>query len=254
MKISQAFFLGIIQGLTEFLPISSSGHLILFQKLFGLSGDLLFFNLFLHLATLIAVVIVFRKQVADVIRHPFSPLGKRLIISIIPTVIIALALKKIVKNPSGIFLGICFLLTSGILFFSERFAKKKKSMFSLTDKTALIMGLVQGVAVLPGISRSGSTLATGLLCGKDRNDVADFSFLMSVPVILGGFVLELFDVFKYKSYLEFSFVPMLVGFISALAFGLLSLKVMLKCVKKLKLYYFSIYLVLISFVTFAFVS
>lgn len=253
MTVVQSFFLGAIQGLTEFLPISSSGHLILFQKLFGLNGDFLFFNLLLHFATLIAVILCFRMQVLDLIKHPFSKKAKMLYISCVPTVIIAFLLKNVVSNVSGAFLGVCFLLTAIVLFVSGSVAKQKNSIFDLNYKSSFLMGVIQGIAVLPGISRSGSTLSVGLLCGGEKEGVAEISFLMSIPVVLGGFVLELVDFCKTQPIFYISPSCMIIGFLSSLVFGILSLRLMLRAVKKLKLFYFSIYLILVAVLTFIFV-
>jgi len=253
MNITQSFFLGMVQGLTEFLPISSSGHLILLQKFFNVDGNLVFFNLLLHLATLIAVIIVFRKQVLDLIKHPFSKTAKMLYLSCVPTVLLALVFRKVMSDVSGTFLGVCFILTGMVLIISQVVAKQKKSIFDINYKTSFLMGVIQGIAVFPGISRSGSTLAVGLLCGADKGDVANFSFLMSIPVIVGGFIFELVDAVKSKTLLNINPICLCVGFTSALVFGLISLKLMLNLVKKLKLGYFSIYLFVIAIITFIFV-
>lgn len=242
------------QGLTEFLPVSSSGHLTLLQKIFGIETGTIFFNLFLHLATLIVVVFVYRKQVIDLIKHPFSFKARMLYVACIPTVILALIFRNMLENISGVFLGFAFLFTAIILLVSQSIASRKHYMFELNFKTAFLMGVAQGVAVFPGISRSGMTLATGLSLKKQRDEVADFSFLMSIPVILGGFVLELIKLFKAEEPICFEIVPMLVGFVSALVFGFISLKLALRCVKKLKLGYFSIYLVIVSILTFVFIK
>lgn len=253
MNVIQAFILGLVQGVTEFLPISSSGHLLLLQKIFGLNGNFLFFNLFLHLATLICVAVVFRSQIVDLIKHPFSKKAKMLYLSCVPTIILAFVFRKTLNNISGVFLGTCFILTALALLVSQVVAKKKKSLFPIDYKTSFLMGVIQGIAVFPGISRSGSTLSIGLLCGADRKDVAEFSFLMSVPVIIGGFLVELIDLIKLKQSLAINPLSLIIGFTSALIFGFISLKTMVNLVKKLKLSFFSIYLFIISIITFIFV-
>lgn len=250
MNIVQSFFLGVVQGLTEFLPISSSGHLILFQKIFGIDGGQTFFNLFLHVATLSAVLIVFRKQVLDIIRHPFSRRAKLLYTACAPTIILAFVFRGAIENVSSTFLGICFVLTGMVLLVSQIVAKKTNSIFEINYKTAFLMGVAQGIAVFPGISRSGATISAGLLCGADKRQVADFSFFMSAPVILGGFILELTSFIKEKTFTGMSPVSLIVGFTSAFIFGIISLKAMLGVVKKLKLSYFSLYLFVLAIIIF----
>lgn len=253
MSILKAFVLGMVQGITEFLPVSSSGHLLLLQKAFGLESGLLFFNLFLHIATLIVVLCVYRKQVAQIIKHPFSKNAKLIYVASLPTIIIAFFLRSFLENISGFVLGICFFITALILYLAQKLAKRKNYIFEITPKTAFIMGIAQGFAVFPGISRSGSTLSAGLICKTKRQDVADFSFIMSIPVILGGFVLELFKIIKTGVFV-FSPLAMIVGFVSALIFGFISLKITISAIKKLKLGYFSIYLVVIGILTFIFIK
>lgn len=254
MSILQGIFLGIVQGLTEFLPISSSGHLVLFQKVFHLDGDFLLFNLILHLATLLVVIIVFRKTVWEIIRHPFGRMGRLIILSCVPTLIIALFARDLVRNPSGIFLGFMFLLSALLLTSSQILAKKRPLGFPITTKHSLIIGTVQGIACLPGLSRSGSTISAGLLSGASKDEVAEFSFLISAPVIFGGFLFELIDIIKYDAAVSFSVLPTILGFVCAFIVGIIAIKFMLKLIKNLNYAWFSVYLVGIAIVSFIFIK
>ena len=162
MEVAVLCLLGLVQGLCEFLPVSSSGHLVLLSSLFGVE-DSLFVCIVLHVATLLAVVIVFRKDVWQMVRHPFSEQAINLYIATIPTCIIVLILLPLVDiSFGGSFLAICFLLSAILLIFSSRQAKKTPGQ-TFTKKQAIIMGIAQGFAVFPGLSRSGTTICAGLL-------------------------------------------------------------------------------------------
>lgn len=254
MTILQGIFLGIVQGLTEFLPVSSSGHLVFFQKLLGLNGDFLLFNLILHMATLLAVIIVFRKTIWEIIKNPLGKKGRLIIISCIPTLILALLFKDLLQNPSGVLLGCLFLVTAVILLISQFIAKKRMLGSPIGYKHAIIMGFAQGIACFPGISRSGATIASGLISGADKNEVAEFSFLISAPVIFGGFVIELISVLKDDVAITFSAFPTILGFACAFIVGILAIKFMLKMIKNLNFAWFSAYLVIISIISFIFIK
>ena len=244
MTILVSFILGLVQGLTEYLPVSSSGHLVLFQRWFNLKGDLIFFDLLLHVATLLAVLIVMRKQVISLIKRPFSREALMLYVACVPTFILALIFKPLAENAfSGSFLPLCFLITAVLLFACEKISKHT-SVKPFNFKHALLMGTAQGLALFPGISRSGSTMCAGLIGGASREDVASFSFLLSIPIIVASFVLELGGV--AKAGIVVSFWPAFVGFITAFISGMASIKIMLGAVKKSKLWCFSLYLVAIS--------
>ncbi|HAE88881.1 MAG TPA: undecaprenyl-diphosphatase [Clostridiales bacterium] len=189
MKYVKAVFVGLVQGVTEFLPVSSSGHLTLLARL-NVAPTSVFYNLALHLATLVAVLIVLRREVWQMIRHPVRGQAKYVLIASVPTVIVAFLFKKLCPSLlTGRLLGFGFLLTSVTLFALEKLCKAQGDK-GIGVKTSLLTGLAQGVAALPGVSRSGLTIAAARFCGAEYDSAAKFSFLLSVPVILGGFLLE----------------------------------------------------------------
>lgn len=195
MSLWEAIFLGIVQGVTEFLPISSSGHLVLFQKLIGLEEGALTFDILLHFGTLLAVFAVFWRDILEVLRRPFGKLGRLLLIGSIPTAVIGLTFKDFFDRvfASGATIGVEFILTGLIIWWADSAAKgwKKEREMGYTD--ALLIGTLQGAAILPAISRSGLTIAGALFRGLDREFAAKYSFLVSIPVILGANLLELKD-------------------------------------------------------------
>ncbi len=243
MSIIEAIIMGTVQGLTEFLPISSSGHLVLLQRLFGMTGENISFDIAMHLGSLIAVIIIFRKTILSLIKHPFSPLAIKLYLATIPTVIIVLLFKTFIESTfSGNFFLIGFVLTAIILAISEYIAKKYKNDAPISNTNAIVLGIAQGLATLPGVSRSGTTIATGLIMGSKKDEVAEFSFLMSIPIIIASAVYELF--FQFDS-TTFNLLPTLVGMLFAFIFGFIAIKWMLRLIRKANLIYFSIYLILL---------
>ena len=253
MKIFFAlFFLGLIQGLTEFLPVSSSGHLVLFSKIFGV-GESLFLSILLHCATLISIIVVFRKEVWALACHPFSKESLSIVVATIPTGIIALVIMPLIKNSfEGAFLPVCFLISAGLLFLCETIFAKKEAK-SLDMKTAFFMGVAQGFAVFPGISRSGATISAGLMCGKDKKEVAKFSFLMSVPIIVLSLIMEIVEVVRGEEVLQIEILPTILAFLTAFLVGIFAIKVMLKLTENTQLKWFSIYLCVLSVASFFFV-
>lgn len=248
MTILQAAVLGLVQGLCEFLPVSSSGHLVLLQRIFGLTEGALFFSVMLHIGTLFAVLIAFRHTIWQIIRHPFSKLLGYIILATVPTVIIALLFGDWFEAMyGGSVLGVSFLITSLILWLSDAveryYAQRKKTPNGLKEMRpghAIAIGCVQGVAVLPGVSRSGSTISAALMCGLDRSFAAEFSFLMSIPAILGSAVLEGADLLK-SGVGSVDWGPVLVGMAVAFASGWVSIRFMLRLIKKGGLKWFGIY-------------
>lgn len=240
--------LAIIQGLTEFLPVSSSGHLVLLNKFFGIENDFLLLSVILHLATLFSVVVVLRKECIEVVKNPFGPLGKKLIFATIPTILMVILFKGIIdKAFGGNFLPICFMLTAVVIVVSEyinKYGKTKDKQIS--NKTAFWMGVAQGVAVLPGISRSGATICAGLMQGKSRKDVAHFSFLMSIPIIVASLVFEIGEYIISGQTIMLGFGEMFVGFLIAFFVGMFAVKFMLNIIEKHSLMWFAVYLVGIS--------
>ena len=201
MTIWLAILYGFIQGATEFLPVSSSGHLVLFNNIFKTENNFIFFSLLLHLATLFSVVWVLRKEVLYLIKHPLSDYAVKLYLATIPTVLIVLLFKGFFEESfNGTFLPICFMLTAIFLIIVEFISKKQ--IKPINKKISFIMGIAQGIAVLPGISRSGSTIIAGLMCGGDRKEVSKFSFLMSIPIILASMLYELLDCYIFNQSIE----------------------------------------------------
>jgi undecaprenyl-diphosphatase len=196
MSIMQAFWLGLVQGLTEFLPISSSGHLDLVQKLFGFSADnFLTLAVLLHTGTLIAVVAVYWKRlwtmILDLFKNPLKSEIWLLVVATVPAVLAALLFDFDDAAFSGQFLGFAFLITTLILWLADLISGVSFQTKEVKWHNAVVMGIMQAVAILPGVSRSGSTISGGIATGLSRKRSADFAFLMSVPAILGAIVLEL---------------------------------------------------------------
>lgn len=243
MSVFIVIILGIVQGVTEFLPISSSGHLVLLEKLFGIKVDLIIINIFLHIGSLLAVIVYYRKTLWGLIKKPFQKTTLLLLLATVPTIIIVLCFNDFIEASfGGRYLVLGFMLTA-IFMVVASFDFGNKG--SINKKTATIMGVMQGIATLPGISRSGSTLTCGVVCGKDRKEVADFSFLMSIPVILGSLVFELV---KIKGAIATPWYLVIIGMFFSFVFGYIAIAFMIKIIQKAKLYYFSIYLVILSII------
>ena len=254
MSTFEAFILGLVQGLTEFLPVSSSGHLLVLQKLFGISAEgdgMLIFNILLHVGTLIAVFIVYWKRIWNMVKHPFTSELKWLVVATIPAVIAALAFnfddafegKFIIWS---FYLTSFVLLTSGWLAKQHRLRKKYHRDRDVRWYDAVSMGIMQAIAILPGLSRSGSTIAGGLVSGLTRKRAADFAFLMSIPAILGSVVLEGKDILEIGASSSVSVAAVLVGVITAMVSGFLAIKLMLWVVKKISLNWFALYTFLLG--------
>ena len=267
--------LAIVQGLCEFLPISSSGHLVLINSIMQNSGDFLLLFVILHVATLISVVYVLKHEVLGLFKHPFSNITKKLVVATIPTVIIVLVFKNIFKDAFlGKYLPLCFMITAFVILLCEILNKNgnknlincsgtlpmqqscyyKKDLsanqINIGYKTAFFMGIMQGVAVLPGISRSGFTICCGLIAKENREDVARFSFLMSIPIILASLVFEIYDFYSSGMALSFNWYDLLVGFLIATLVGIFSARFMLRLVSKHSLMPFAVYLVFVAILSF----
>ncbi len=243
MEYLQALILGIVQGLTEFLPVSSSGHLILFKKLFGFDAEKfgLTFDIALHLATLVAIFIAFRKDIFELIKKPFQKYVYLIAIATVPAVIVGLLFDDKIESMSanGGFLGIAFIITAIVLLLAEKAGKRTKDKDDIKYKDAGVIGLAQGIAVVPGISRSGSTLAAGLFMGLKKETAMAFSFIMSIPVVLGSAVLGVKDVIEQPG--SFDILVTLVGMIAAGLSGYAAIKFMLDFFRKRSLILFSAY-------------
>lgn len=241
MSVFQGLIMGIIQGLTEFLPISSSGHLSLYQYFTGLSGaNSLFFSLMLHLGTLAAVVAAYYEDlwamlkevgliVKEIFGRRFTPKAETpqrkllymLFFACLPMILV-LPVHGLVARISGdndiIVEGVCFLITSAMLFAACRARHGRAGVMKMKPRHALVIGVAQGIATLPGISRSGSTISTGMLLGFDRAFMVKFSFLLGIPAILGGVMVEIGDV-NAAELSETGFWPIFVGMLAAAVVG-----------------------------------
>ncbi|MGN1201615.1 MAG: undecaprenyl-diphosphate phosphatase [Candidatus Caccovivens sp.] len=253
MQFLALFLLGLIQGLTEFLPVSSSGHLVLFSKIFHVEESL-FISILLHIATLLSIVVVFYKDIWQMIRHPFSENTMRLVVATIPTCIIALIFLPLIKQSfAGGFLPVCFVISAMLLYFSEAVGRKREFVGTLDYKSAIVMGIAQGFAVFPGISRSGSTISAGLLCKKDKSETAKFSFLMSVPIILASMLMEIYDIATGGMVIDIPILSIIISFVTAFVVGIFAIKLMMRLTIKSNLKWFSFYLVFISIVSLFFI-
>ena len=254
--------LGTVQGLTEFLPVSSSGHLT-FLQILGLNfgdaeGMMTFINVMMHLGTLVAVIVVFWRDLLALFKKPFKTL-LMLIIATIPAGVVGLLFSDQIdaffSGPTALLnLAVCFAFTGLLLLVAELVAKRQKAPQTLGWKHSVSMGLMQAVALFPGISRSGSTIVAGTLTGAKREDVAKFSFLMSIPVILGSFAVEVYDIIKEPSAATQigtnGFIGIAVGVVFAAVFGFLAIKLMLRVIRKANYMWFSVYLVCLSLTCF----
>lgn len=229
MTLFQAVVLGIVQGLTEFLPISSSGHLVLFQKYFGLKESVLTFDVLLHMGTLVAVLAVFWKDIVSMIRRPWQKLTLLIILATIPTGLMGLGLKDFFERlfESGRTIGVEFIITGFIIWLADRIRPKNKSVEDISHFDAVFVGLMQGIAILPAISRSGLTIAGSLFRGINREAAARFSFLVSIPAIAGAAVLDLKDIVGSGVPMGEP-LPFIVGPIVAAISGYWAIKYMLR--------------------------
>jgi undecaprenyl-diphosphatase len=252
MKIWILLVLCLVQGLTEFLTVSSSGHLLLFENIFNIENNILLLNLFLHLSTLVAVMVYYRKIIIRLIKKPFQSLTYKLIISTIITVIIAIVYEMLdLDKMLNKFYGYFFIATAIILTITYIFQKKsvRLSVGEISYKSSIIVGVVQGIAVLPGISRSGSTISSLILSGSDEKQATEYSFLLSIPIIIGGFVLELFKIDNINN-LFYGLPPIMffVAFAVTFLVSLFALKITEKIISKNRFIYFAMYLVIVGIV------
>lgn len=259
MGALEAFILGIVQGLTEFLPVSSSGHLEIGKALFGdtsLPEESLMFTVVVHFATACSTLVVFRKDVWLIIKGLFSPtmndekkFSLKIIISMLPAAFVGVVFNDLIEsffNGKVLLVGGMLLLTGILLFFADK-AKVTEKKVSYLD--AVVIGVAQAIAILPGISRSGATIATSVLLGVDRQRAARFSFLMVVPLIFGKIAKDLID--GGMLFTSAQSVNLLVGFIAAFVSGFFACKWMIELVKRSKLVYFSVYCFIVGAIAIA---
>ena len=258
MSWFQALILGLIQGLTEYLPVSSSGHLTIGANLFGLNGEEnLAFSVAVHVATVFSTCVILWKEIVwlfqDFFKFKWNEGTKyivNILISMIPVAIVGFFFKDQVEAIFGsglLVVGICLLITATLLAFSY-FAKPRQKE-NISPLHAFIIGIAQAVAVLPGLSRSGSTISTGLLLGNKKEKLAQFSFLMVIPPILGEALLDVKDMLEVGVETTMAGLPttsLIIGFIAAFVSGCLACKWMINIVKKGKLIWFAVYCAIVG--------
>lgn len=265
MSWFEALLLGILQGLTEFLPVSSSGHLTIGQELLNLNtsaADNLLFTVTVHAATVFSTIVVLWHEIKGLLKGTFLTMKwnaekeyvSKILISCIPVMIVGLFFKEQVEDIFGsglLIVGCCLLVTALLLSFA--YYAKPRNKESISYKDAFIIGLGQAVAVLPGLSRSGTTIATGLILGNKKENIAQFSFLMVLIPILGESFLNLIDMIADPSLFGgVGFLPLAIGFVGAFISGCLACKFMIDIVKRGKLIYFAIYCAIAGLVTILF--
>lgn len=261
MSWLEALVLGIVQGLTEYLPVSSSGHLAIGSALFGIEGEEnLAFTIVVHVATVFSTLVILWKEIEWIFRGLFKFQMNseiryviNILISMIPIGIVGVFFKDTVESIFGsglLIVGCMLLVTAALLAFSYYAKPRQKESISMKD--AFIIGLSQACAVLPGLSRSGTTIATGLLLGNNKAKLAQFSFLMVIPPILGEALLDVLKLVKGEDIAgDIPTLSLVVGFVAAFLSGCLACKWMINIVKKGKLIYFAIYCAIAGLVTIA---
>lgn len=269
MDIIQGIIIGIVQGLTEFLPVSSSAHLVFIQKLLGVQSSLAF-DTFLHLGTLIAVMWFFRYDIYKMLKSwwlslgdilqgrfkegfyedPYKRLAWYVILATIPVGIVGVLFEDSVDAlfSGALYVPAFFLFVTGtILYLSQRMTSGEINYNTITKKEALFMGLGQACAILPGLSRSGTTIAAGLTIGLDKEFAAKFSFILSIPAILGAFILQVKDI---GSAMDANFLPVFLGFIASIIAGYIAIKWMLDLIQNKSLDIFAFYCWLMGLIVF----
>ncbi|MBE6501465.1 MAG: undecaprenyl-diphosphate phosphatase [Methanobrevibacter thaueri] len=269
MDIIQGIIIGIVQGLTEFLPVSSSAHLVFIQKILGVESSLAF-DTFLHLGTLIAVLWFFRYDIykmlsswwlsiQDIIHgrfkegfyeDPYKRLAWYVLLATVPVGIVGVLFEDSVDAlfSGALYVPAFFLFVTGtILYLSQRMTSGEINYNTITKKEALFMGLGQACAILPGLSRSGTTIAAGLTIGLNKEFAAKFSFILSIPAILGAFVLQLKDI---GSAMDANFLPVFLGFIASIIAGYMAIKWMLDLIQNKSLDIFAYYCWLMGLLVF----
>ena len=250
--------LSIIQGLGEFLPISSSGHLFLIFDIFSIQDNTMLITIVLHLATLISVIIYYKHELLTLIKNPFCNTNKKLIVTTLATIVMVLpiyGISKLFITKETLFFS--FGATAILLLIADYLSNTHYNLSNIMPlynnitnidinyKQAIFIGLSQGLAIIPGLSRSGTTIATSLILGVDNSTASTYSFLISIPIIIASAVLQVIDIVITKPTINFDIFSMIIGFIICFIIGLLAIKICLKLVNKNKLGYFSYYLLIL---------
>lgn len=259
MNWLEALILGLLQGFTEYLPVSSSGHLTIGAELFGINGaDNLMFTIMVHVATVLSTIVILWSEIEWIFKGLFkmemnaeTKYVLNIVVSMIPIGIVGVFFKDDVEAVFGsglLIVGLMLLLTAALLTFSYYAKPRQKDHISMRD--AFIIGLSQACAVMPGLSRSGTTIATGLLLGNKKEMLAQFSFLMVIPPILGEALLDILKIVKGEAIFgDMETLPLMVGFVAAFLSGCVACKWMISIVKKGKLIYFGIYCAIVGAIT-----
>jgi len=247
MSIFQAIILGIVQGITEFLPVSSSGHLVLLHTLFGIEEGAFTFDIIVHIGSLVAIVVFFWRDIWGLIKKPLSRLTGLLIIATIPAVVVGFLIRGVIDSyfRSGIWLAAAFTLTGFLLVVADNVGKNNiKQEKDMRWFDALFIGFCQAVAIAPGISRSGATITGGLTCGLNRETTVKFSFFMAIIAIAGAGVLEGMEFVQDggSGAEAIGAGALIVGFFTSMIVGYFCIKLLLKLIESCKLRYFSFYL------------
>ena len=273
METFEALILGLLQGLTEYLPVSSSGHLAIGSHILGIEAEEnLMFTVAVHVATVLSTLVVLGGEIIRLVRGTFGPFNAgasglarlnadqrymlNILVSMIPIFVVGIFFKETVESIFGqglLVVGCCLLVTAGLLAYSYYGKPRLKESISLLD--AFIIGIAQAVAVLPGLSRSGSTIATGLILGNNKAHMAQFSFLMVIPPILGEALLDTIKAAKEgfgAAFGDLSVMALAVGFVAAFVSGIAACKWMIGIVRRGKLIYFAYYCVAVGAVTLAY--
>ena len=273
METFEALILGLLQGLTEYLPVSSSGHLAIGSHILGIEAEEnLMFTVAVHVATVLSTLVVLGGEIIRLVRGTFGPFNAgasglarlnadqrymlNILVSMIPIFVVGIFFKDAVERIFGqglLVVGCCLLVTAGLLAYSYYGKPRQKENISLVD--AFIIGIAQAVAVLPGLSRSGSTIATGLILGNNKAHMAQFSFLMVIPPILGEALLDTIKAAKEgfsAAFGDLSVMALVVGFVAAFVSGIAACKWMIGIVRRGKLIYFAYYCVAVGAVTLAY--
>ncbi len=265
MKIQESLILGIIQGITEFLPVSSSGHLLVVRQLMGLEPVPVLFDVILHISTLIVVIIVFKSKIGSILRTLLRWVRSasteddrenlKLCLMIVLATAVTAGIGLIFSQWENIFIGnikivsLLFMATAGILI-SSSFFKGDRGYLELGIVGALIIDFAQGLGVLPGVSRSGITISAALFCGLKRNKAGEFSFLIAIPAVLGALILKLDEAGSLAGRMDL--ITLGAGMAASFVVGFLSILLLLKLVHKGRLFFFSFYLIPLSLITFIF--
>jgi len=260
MSWFQALILGIVQGLTEFLPVSSSGHLAIFGALLGFEGENLTFAIAVHAATVLSIITVFGLEIWKLIQGLFkfqwneeTQYISKLLLSMIPVAIIGVCFKKYVEEifGNGLILVACMLLLTAVLLIFTYYAKSRDKQ-QISFKDAIIIGIAQAIAIFPGLSRSGTTISTGIFLGNRKENITKFSFLMVIIPVLGEAFLDLMKGEFSLAKSGLSVPALLIGFVAAYISGTFACKWMLNIVKKGKLIYFAYYCIAVALIVGAF--